>query len=406
MSRNAARAPYIKVQTPDLPPRTHVHALVAHLAEGTHPVTELTMLHALPRNETLLRRALPTPAMLTEGTPVHLTWGMSAGASADFYGYVASRQVLGDPTGPRLADATVVPVRYTLIGVSWLMQNQTSRAWQNASADYIARQVIAGYTLQAVVQNHPRAYPYKTQANVSDFAFLGQLAADTGYRLIVDKAAVYLTDPSVPLGPTGAAVPAFGFSRTPGVADSVWDFRVTTGTTDPTGATHLTRTINTLNPATRQIVQTNLQPQGQQSAVSVRSATATTARSAAEAAFILSGEQRANQLWVAAECCLDGNPAIQPGRLVTLSGQGLADPHSGLWRVTATQHKVTLHASNSRLGVYYCQTTLGRDNDSSLTLATQRVDTRLAPAVVLAGGRWTSAYTGATYDQLFIPAAG
>jgi hypothetical protein len=395
MPSNDLARPRLSVLTPAMSRETLPIAAQIRMSEGEHQIATLTVLTPLSRDRQVLDASVPASIVLPEGTPVSFLFGSSAADTAVWYGYVASRQVQstkaqhGNPASP------VVPVVYTLTGISMPMQSAAGRAYAGISASAAARNVIGGYDVAAYIQPHPRIWPTLAQGTLSDFAWLAKLADMVGYRLIVDANRISFADAGVDLTPTTAAVPRYARNVQPGVWDSLIAFDPASGQSDPSGATVSSYTSYAVRPSSGISAVTTHSPpiisgDGTVGAPTFTRVAGGSAQSLSDAQYTAAAKAAASRYWVYAKATVDGNTALRPGRRVQLGGAGLTAADTGFWRVCTVTHAITLSGLGQAFATYYAHMDLGRDQANALNLTAASPALGQAPAMSLSGSRWIS----------------
>lgn len=394
-----APGPRLTVLTPSLSGQLLPIAAQIRMAEGVHQIANLTVLTPLSRDRQLLDSTVPASIVLPEGTPVSFLFGSSAADTAVWCGYVASRQVQHTKTSATNSLAPVVPVLYTLTGISMPMQSAKSRAYTRITATSAARNVINSYGIAAYIQPHPRIWPALAQGTASDFVWLTQLASMIGYRLIVDTDRIAFVPAETDLTPSTVAEPVYSRSVTPGVYDTLIAFDSSSGQTDPSGAvvasqqSYAVRQTSGVAQSVAASPQINLGNGTSTSPYFTRIATGT-AQSYSDAAYNAAAAAACARYWVYASATVDGYTALRPGRTVRAAGTGLSAADQGAWRVSTVVHSINLSPLGRATSTYYAQLELGRDQYADLDVVTPHPPLGRAAAMTLSGGRWISPGAG------------
>lgn len=385
----------LSVLAPVLSPQLLPVAASIRMSEGEHQIATLTVLTPLARDRAALEASVPSSLVLPEGTPVAFTWGSSLADMATWYGYVASREVQASAAQHGNTAIPVVPVRYTLTGISMPMQSPRARAYTGVTASAAARRVIADYNLAAYVTPHPRIWPTLAQGTLSDFAWLGRLAELVGYRLVVDTDRISFAPAEIDLTPASVAVPVVNRNIAPGIYDTLITFDPASGQSDPSGAVAATQAAFAVRPSSGTPALAAAIPAIATGTGGVTAPTFTriatgTAQSYSDAAYNAAAAASASRYWVYAKAKVDGSARLRPGRSVLLAGSGLPTADQGTWRVSTVTHTLELSAIGRTTSSYYAHLELGRDQADGLDVRPPHPPLARASAPVLTGGRWSS----------------
>lgn len=390
-----AALPRLSLITPAMDKHVLPIGVQIRMAEGEHQIAVLTVLTPMPRDRRALGAAIPDNILLPEDTPVAFSWGNSLADAATWYGYVSSRQF--QSTKAQIANplAPVVPVSYTLTGISMPMQSARARAYTGITASGAARRVLHDYGVSAYIQPHPRIWPALAQGTLSDFAWLTELAGRIGYRLNVDVSAVSFADAGTDLTPNALTPPRYTRSLQPGVWDSLIAFEPSSGQSDPAGARVATVTSYAVRPSSGVAAGVSLEPpiigaDGIALAPTFTRISSGTAHSYADAAANAAATAARSRYWVYAKATVDGSSALRPGRVVELAGDGIPVADQGRWRIGCVTHALSLSALGSTTATYYAHLELGRDQYAGLGVAAPSPPVAMAPAMSLIGGSWVS----------------
>ncbi|MFC9505398.1 hypothetical protein [Streptomyces sp. NPDC057002] len=390
--------PHLYARRPALEKGAWLSGVEIYQAEGAHQVVELTVMHTYNPAFPAQQWRTPAGSVWAENTPVHLQYGWYTDDSADWYGYVASSRVLASETDPRFGYAVQVPVVYTLLGASMLMQTRRNRTWRGTTASAAARQIAREYNLQPRVDTTSNVYEQSTQAS-SDWQYLCDLADRTGYRLYCDNTSVWFTNRRTVMQAPDGSVPVFHQRKAPGVIDSLREFSAVIGDTDPAGGlraryetTAFNRTTNVLTASTYAQNRTTVQGQAVAPLLTNQYSTRP-ADSYTQAQRLL--DASADWLWVEARATVNGDPRLRPGSLVELRGAGIGDANEGLWMVRSAVHKLGINQLYPQKSTYTTTIVVGRSDVRGLDLGVQGQPRQPAPTV-LVSGRWRAAYTGGT----------
>ncbi|MFD9815125.1 phage late control D family protein [Streptomyces sp. NPDC059080] len=389
--RNRYR-PHLVARRPVLERRAWLSSVELYQAEQAHQVAELTVMHTY-------NPAMPSQqwrSVWAENTPVHLQYGWYADDSADWYGYVASSRVLASETDPRYGYAVQIPVVYTLMGTSMLMQTRRNRTWRDTTPSAIARSVASEQRLQPRVDGSSARFAQQMQA-MSDWQFLCDLSDQIGYRVYVDGTVLWFVDRETVMPASDGTVPVFTMTKAPGTQDNLREFSAVLGDTDPAGgiraryqAVAYNRTSRVLTPASYSQTRTTLQGR-QVSAVLDRQYDDRPAASYNQAGRLLAAES--DWLWVEARAVVDGDPRLRPGTLVDLHGDAIGESNLGPWMVRSAAHKISVNQLYPQKTAYTTTLVLGRSDARKLDLRVQQPPVNPAPTV-LVNDRWRAAYTG------------
>lgn len=393
--------PRLAVTSPPLSRQLLPVAASVRMAEGQHQIATLTVLTPLQRDRQLLDARVPASLVLPEGTPVSFTFGSSAADTAVWCGYVSSRQVKTTKAQAGNAQAPVVPVVYTCTGISMPMQSALSRAYTGVTASAAARRVVADYNLAAYIAPHPRIWPALAQGKLSDFAWLCQLAAMIGYRLVVDVDRITFAPAELDLTPAQLTAPTFTKNLVPGIYDTLIAFDPASGQTDPSGAVAASVASYAVRPSSGTAHGATAVPaiargDGAASAPYFTQIATGTAQSYSDAQYNAAAHAAGARYWVYADATTDGASSLRPGRTLRLAGSGLSAADQGRWRISVVTHTVNMSVLGRATATYHAQLELGRDQYADLTLATPRPPLGRAAAMALTGGRWISPGAGGT----------
>lgn len=385
------RAAVLSVGIPALGQNKWVTDVVITQAEGQHEVAEITVIHQVPRGtSTGTGWRLDRYGLLPEGTPMSINYGR-AGRPRTFYGYVVSSSVSGDKVPQSAAKSVQIPVVYTLLGPTSLMQSQVNRIWPTATASYVARRLARAAGLRPQVQRHNRRFDSLIQQSTSNFTFLRGLAAEVGYRLTVSGTTLALTEPLVSLREKHDAVPSFRYDAS--THDTVESFRTTTGETDPRGGLRTRREGYSYNPHTGSTVR-QVAPDTRDAALTQFSVGRPFA-SQREAQTALRAEVRREALWVHARATVAGEASVRPGVEMALDGAALGPSDRGLWMVRSATHRISVVPGQPAAGRYWTDTVLGRNKADGLDLVSKDKVLEVLPDMTyLRHGRWQAGQIG------------
>ncbi|WP_371590927.1 hypothetical protein [Streptomyces sp. NBC_00470] len=393
MSRSTPFLPYVKIAAPSLGRSVAVTGLKVYLRENKHPVAQLDVLMFGSRYTHLQGRELLRQGVLTEGTPVQLSFGRSLYGGSSWCGYVlsAKRRAVGE--GFALANQPRIHVTYMLTGCTHTMQSQSSRSWIASTRSYRSRDLIRSYGLRPHVQKSTVVQPGTAQNATSDFQFLVQMAEELGRRVVVDNSEVYVTSPLVTLR-TNVAPPTFTYNDMPGIKSTLHDFQEINGSMDPEGGRSTRQESFGYNTATGHVSRV-VARKGKSSAFTTLQ-TRTDNVSQALAAEDVSGAADDARLWVTANAEVTGDASLKPGQDVVLTGGGLDKSSRGLWMVKEAVHEFQLDQNTATHSFYRTGLVVGRDRTDGLSLVTRAHGLNetdlIASRTILRGGRWVSSY--------------
>lgn len=387
-----AWAPWVRIATPQLLLPFIVRELVVHKAEGAHEWAQLTVRYHLPSELRHSLSELPPELWWPENRPVRIRYGGWQGRESTFVGYVVSPELLGDASGlsPHIP-GQMMDVRYTLLGATKPLQTARTRTWMQCQVPYMAQQIAGENGLVAVASQHPRVFDVRQQAAQSDFAFLQAMSEETGQRLVVDGTRIFLTDPRSVLVPQA---PVFRQRSTAGKQDTMTAFRVISGELDPAGsirAQHVAQGVSAagvISPAQATAERWD-SVSGLDVGAQVRQYDARyPANSYDDATAITEAAAKRGLWWVHATATVDGDVRLRPGCAVNLGGEALTQQYQGRWMVRTAHHRLSIHPASQRLGSYYVDLELGRDQSSELTGGPSVKIPATTDALV--NGRWIS----------------
>lgn len=390
--RNRA-APQATVLLPALESGEWVTDVVLYQAENAHQVVELTVMTTVYPGQPVDVVGGPK---WPENTPAWLRFGWWADDQEDWYGYVASSRISGSESDAKFGYAVTVPVTYTLVGASMPMQTQSSRPWTDTSPSYIARTIAHRYSLEPRVEVSRVHFDQRMQT-VSDWSFLADMTERIGYRLYLDKTALWFVSRATVMPSSDGTVPIFTQRKLPGVIDTLRSFQATVGDTDPAGGLRgryatvgLNRVTGRLAPAVFE--QRRLDRQGQQvQPLLSRQYVDRPAHSYRDAVDIL--DAGTDWLWVHARAIVDGDPRLKPGSVVNLQGSAIGETNRGLWMVRGATHRIAVNFIYPQKTEYVTELVLGRDLADGLTVTLPGAPAPV-PAPTLTDGRWRASYIG------------
>ncbi len=345
---------------------------------------------------------------LKENTPVRITYGMYPNYTTDFLGYVASYKILKSTKDLNYPGIITTRVQYTIVGTSMPMQSTVNYAWKHRSPTAIASAIAVKNGLRGVIHPYNAVYDYRLQ-NASDFQFLSELAREIGYRFYVDNTNLYFVDPNILMSQnTLRNIPQFWALNTPGVKDTLEEFKPSVGTT--TAETLVARrSITGINPLTGRIVDANQQYALYEAFTSLPKAPVLAkydntypVDSYAEAVQRLDASTLRNQYWTVADASVIGDSRVKPNSLVEFVGQGVPEDNAGLWLVKSATHKLYMppKSGNVASGKYCIDMKVLRNQSYTVTYSSPNA---LSPSTQQVGAKlvndvWKSTNVGAQAD--------
>jgi hypothetical protein len=383
--------------TPELDSGSWISDVSLFMACESHPVAVVTVMTNLQRAFPSQSWRTPTGSLWEENTPVHFRYGWYADDPGDFFGYVASSRVLADENDARHASLTLVPVQYTCVGASMVMQDHTNRLWQDCTCSYMARTIAQDNGFLPWVEITDQHFDQRMQA-ASDWQFLSDLADRCGYRLYIDGTTLQFVQESTYLPSSDGSVPAFWMRKAPGVIDSLRTFSGVLGETDPSGGLRARLTTTGINRQTAALATAAYTSPRTSRLGQPVPATLTQQYSALPVAGYTEAERllanTADFLWVQAQAVTNGDSRIKPGSLVELRGDGISETHQGTWMVVEAAHTLAIDHFSAQKTDYTTTMTVGRNNADGLVLPTQTKAGPVQYGTNLVGGRWRAVSIG------------
>lgn len=340
----------------------------------------------------------PPAKLLAKGRKLVITFGRKPGLK-NFPCEVYSAKVTSTATLPNIRNAHIVKVTYTFVGASWSMQTKAkTRSWgTGASYSYLARTLARENGMLAVVDEHPRVFPYVTQQGETDFAFLRRIAKEIGYTFFVDGTTLYFRDPRKTLGQAAAAVPTMVMDKRPGRWDTLLEFK-STDDVDP-GPTAVRR-VYAYNPNTNSVIEARNQYldstafdmedpreyRGETTTMQLSADRALT--SYAEAADYARWDALVHHRWIKATIKGQGDVRVRPGSLVNLEGDAFLDDSAGFWAVTKMTHTIYNRSGAPRVNQYYVEGEIARDKVYDRNFVPTTVWTDAKANALLVNGKW------------------
>jgi hypothetical protein len=278
-----------------------------------------------------------------EGTPVQVDFGRRFGGVVPWYGYVHHSGVVANTTSTK---GTVL--QYVLIGTSLPMNNVQTRSWRGTSATALARQVFREHGLRTITSVHPRVLPYWAQAGTSDFALLQALAAETGYRLLVDGPTGEFFNPRILLSsPLSSGVPIYRQDSGRNSVSTLLNFEVLAGHMIPRASGKSTQAVvfgvDKRSGRTLQATGGTVVPGIPRQVLSTK-----TVDDFSVAQSLADAKTLATQGWVTARADINGNAALNPGMVIDVEGSAITASNVGLWLVSGVTHLFDIYAPRTK----------------------------------------------------------
>lgn len=392
--------PHLTLVEPVMMPNDWIEEMVLYQAENAHQVAELTLKQHYPATIPSQDWWQPGGSVWTDATAVHFKWGLQSNLSANFYGYVASAQVVNSERHPSFLHIVQLTVRYTLVGVSMTMQSVKNRLWPATTLSAIARQIAFEHSLQPRVETSSVRFEQRMQVT-SDWAFLSEICDYVGYRVYVDETALWFVSRDV-AQPTGdPRVPKFELWKAQGSFNSLRSFESTAGETDPVGGVRARYETVSLNRRTGQLMPaTYTQPRSKPPRAGERAPLLTQFWSQRPStSYDRAVNNIASQvewLWVESQCTVTGDSRLRPGALVELGGNGIGTENSGTWMVRSVTHRFKPNWFDMVQTDYQCDVVLGRNQIDRIVLPVSAQLKRFGETV-LVNGRWRAQYMDGTW---------
>lgn len=279
---------------------------------------------------------------LISGAPVVVSWRSSTTTEGTFYGYVykASPHYGKEPFS-----------RVMCIGLSYPLLNQHPRAWTDATAATVVRDLAREARLAANVIDSGRTYPQVTQAaGESSWRVLTRLADRSGMVLRVEGASVIFRDREDFTRTYRPSAPVLRY----GTADDFTRFEPSAGAYTPEmGAANVNTLIQGLDQSGGLLTGTQAPATAHASLMPVFQQVSPVAVSSVEEleeAKHAAGERNRLNVQAKAECL--GRPQLTPEREVFITG--VSGKWNGYWTIREVTHTI-------RKGTYRCELSLGTD---------------------------------------------
>jgi hypothetical protein len=356
-----------------------------NMATSKHVVGYATLRHYLGKNSVMSGRTF-----YKKNSQFSVQFGEypAKGKSRTFHGYITNHKV-GDPDTDE--NGPYVEVSYFLIGTSEPMQAKNSGTYKTWSS--AARAIASRNKVKAVVHATPVLAKPIVQTG-SDFTFLAQGAAETGFRFFAQGSTLYFINPLTTLTSRllstpvfeGPAIGKFHVEASEEDQNTVWEVHGTT----PKGKAIVLRS----TPATTTDID------GPLPRLTVRQ-DASVVTSLAEAQAALDKRTMANKMWVHATVDTVGDARVIPGKVVYLDADDIPDDHRGLWLVDKVVHDIDISDSQD-LDTYSLDMELSRDRLGpvyadlpwgAIDFAANSADVN-EEDVISINGRWQASFHG------------
>lgn len=259
-----------------------------------------------------------------ENTPVTVSYGQGPAFVRDMYGYVNHYETLGGDDGKAFT-------RMVVLGTSKVMNSVNPNTWNGSSRSGVARDVASRHRLRSIVHNHPEVVETWATGNRTDFQVLKALADETGYRLWVDGATVWLLDPAQVIRTASSMTSPFIGLR------AQQKVRVFGGSDIPGDVVASKRRMQFgIDPRTNEFFHaTSGDPTNPVELVSGTAKSFQEAQRLGDAA-----EKKQNDQFVL-KAVINGNAAITPGVVVEVEAGRVNSDQAGVWMVNEAVHEVS-----------------------------------------------------------------
>lgn len=403
MSSKIKAAPFFQVEVNGAAYPYYVSNLQIIQETDKHTITLMDVLYKGPGASRGNTKARTAWSYLKEQTPIRITYGMFPNYTTDLLAYVASYKVMKTTKDQVYAGIITTRVQYTLVGVSMNMQSTVNYAWKHISPSAIASKIAVKNGLRAIVHPYKAVYDYRLQ-NSSDFQFLCELADEIGYRFYVDNTDLYFVDPNLVIQNPQGNIPQFWALNTPGVKDTLENFKPTVGTTtsDKLPATRTTMGISgsgILVSAQNQYALYEAFSTTPKTPIITKYDSTYPVESYAEAQQRLTASAQRNQYWATADAMLWGDSRVRPNHLVEFIGDGVPEDDKGFWLVQKAVHNLYMPPSSGNVvsGKYNIDVNVLRNQSYTINYASPNAlspVTKVVPAKLI-NGVWKSTNVGA-----------
>lgn len=371
--------------------------VVIYFEEDKHALAELTVIYNLPKQAPFLEWQYPAGITWGEQSPVHFRYRMYSGDSTgDFYGYVMSENIIGTGQEMRYSGTTQITVKYTVIGMTFWMQNQADNLWKQCTPSSIARDIAHKYGMRAVTEPLGVFFDTQMQSSQSDWKFLADTVAQRiSARLSMDGAStLFFTQYTTPIPSPNGSWPVFTLTKLPGVVDTLRSFQGTTGDLDPLGGYRVKQVANATSTA---MPTATYSPNRDLDVIRPvqtfrQRYTLWPGRNYDEMQQFLIAQSE--PLWMFAQATTDGDPRCKVGAVVELQGAGIAVDHRGKWLIRGATHRLHQVVGNPLLNTYECDLKLGRNQPNRLSEPSSRLDIGTDYGTVLVNDRWRARFVG------------
>lgn len=260
-----------------------------------------------------------------EGTPVQAAYGVSPLGVNIFYGYVNHYETITD-------DGSRAQVRLVAVGTSQPMNAVHPSSWTDVTRSSIAREIAARHRLRSVVHDHPYVVDNWATGTRSDFQALKALAEETGYRLWVDGATVWLLDP------TKLLQDASSMKSVPVSSRDLRSSRVYGGSNIPGEILASKRRVQFgLDYRTNEFFQSTSGDVARPAEM-----VTATANTFAQAQDIADAADRKEQDYYALKALSEGSARIYPGALLQVESGRVDTDRGGLWVTSEAEHVISV----------------------------------------------------------------
>jgi hypothetical protein len=371
--------------------------VVMYFQENMHAIAELTVIYNVTKQATSMQQQYPAGITWGEQSPVHFQYRMYSGdVMGDFYGYVMSENILGSVTDPTYGGMTQITVQYTVIGMTYWMQDQSDKLWKQCTPSSIARDIANKYGMRAVTEPLGVNFETQMQSSQSDWKFLADTVAQrVSARLCMDGAStLFFTQYTTPIPSANGTWPVFTLTKQPGVVDTLHSFQGVTGDTDPVGGYRVKQVANSTSPSMPSVSYTPSRDTDSIRPVQTftKRYTLWPGRNYNETQQYLVADSE--PLWMYATATTDGDPRCKVGNVVELQGAALTTDHQGKWIIRSATHTLHQVVGNNLLNTYTCDLTLGRNQPNRLIEPGSPLDIGTDYGTILVNQRWRAQYIG------------
>lgn len=389
-------SPLASIVTPVKSSQAFIQDVVIHFEENMHSLAELTVRHFIPRNAPIQAWQYPDGITWDEQTPVHFRYRMFTGdVVGDFYGYVMSQQIVNAGSDFRYNQMTDITAKYTIIGMTFFMQDQQDKLWKQCTPSSIARDIASKYGMRAVTEPLGIYFQDQMQSSQSDWKFLADtIAQRISARLALDGAStLYFTEYTTPIPSVNGSWPVFSMSKKAGALDTLRSFTGTTGDTDPLGGYRLNQIAHATSSSMPQAVYIPSRDADTTKPIKTftKRYTLWPGSSYAETERYLKADSE--PLWMFAQATTDGDPRLKVGALVEFQGDGVGADYQGKWIVRSAIHRLHQAIGNPTLNTYTCDLEVGRNQPNRLVEPANPLSIGVDYGTVLVGNRWRAKYT-------------